>query len=179
MMHRAQIRIAEQPASGHRAVLAAIVLLAIAAVVPGYLPRAAAAPKAPAHSPASETELRLLDRMAREGTNSALLYALGDTCHDAGVDGDKHAVLRAEAYLRQLLDLYPTNAPALALLGSVYTMKGRDAFWPTTQLKLVREGISMMDRAVASSPDDTRTRVTRAFNNAHMPDFLGRNETVI
>lgn len=127
----------------------------------------------------SEPETRLLDRMAREGTNITILYELGDICHDAGVEGDKQAVGRAEGYLRQLLKLSPTNGPAMALLGSVYTIKGRDAFWPTTQLKLVREGNEFMDRAVQLAPEDVRTRVTRAFNNAHMPDFLGRSETVI
>jgi len=135
--------------------------------------------QAQAAAAVSGTEPQWLERMTREGTNVAILYSLGDACHDAGVDGDKHAVGRAEKYLRQLLAIVPTNAPALALLGSVYTIKGRDAFWPTTQIKLVREGNDYMDRAVKLAPDDLQTRLTRAFNNAHMPDFLGRSETVI
>ncbi len=138
-----------------------------------------ASPTAEGASPLSAAEARLLEQMAREGTNVTLLYALGDTCHDAGVEGDKPAVGRAEGYLRQLLTIAPSNAPALALLGSVYTLKGRDAFWPTTQLKLVREGNEYMDRAVQLDPQGLRTRLTRAFNNAHMPDFLGRSEVVI
>jgi len=116
--------------------------------------------------------------MARNGTNVARLFELGDTAHDLGADGDKQAVVRAETYLRQLLELEPNHAQGLALLGSVYTMKGRDAFWPTTQLRLVREGIEIMDRAVSLAPDDIRTRTIRALNNAHMPDFLGRAEVV-
>lgn len=127
----------------------------------------------------AESEARLLAAMRRDGTNAATLYALGDVCHAAGVAGDKPAVARAEAYLRQLLAMEPTNAPAVALLGSVYTLKGRDAFWPTTQLKLVREGNEFMDRAVALAPEAVNVRVTRAFNNAHMPDFLGRSEIVV
>src|SRR5690606_8268318 len=103
-------------------------------------------------------ERQLLSRMATQGTNTATLFALADLCHDAGVEGDEKAVLRGEAYLRQLLEMEPTNAPALALLGSIYTMKGRDAFWPTTQLRLAREGNKMMDRAVSLAPDDIRTR---------------------
>lgn len=156
------------------------------AVLPGLLPAnspfasasaSAFAAPAPAdtHSPA---EAALLAEMASQGTNTSRLYRLGDVCHDAGVAGDKKAVERAEAYLRQILTLEPTNAPALALLGSVYTMKGRDAFWPTTQLRLVHEGNDFMDQAVALAPDNPRVRITRAFNNAHMPEFLGRTETV-
>lgn len=123
-------------------------------------------------------ERQLLDRMTTSGTNTTVLFELADLCHDAGVDGDKHAVLRSEAYLRQLLALAPNHAPALALLGSVFTMKGRDAFWPTTQLRLVREGNGYMDQAVRLAPDDPETRKIRALNNAHMPDFLGRTEIV-
>ncbi|MGE4182063.1 MAG: hypothetical protein AB7J34_19745, partial [Limisphaerales bacterium] len=134
---------------------------------------------APGVAPVLDAEARLLERMAREGTNVAVLYELGDVCHSAGVDGDKEAVLRGESYLRQLLAIAPTNAPGMALLGSVYTLKGRDAFWPTTQVRLVREGNGYMDRAVDLAPRDVRTRVTRAFNNAHMPDFLGRSDVVI
>jgi hypothetical protein len=123
-------------------------------------------------------EQRLLSKMAVEGTNAATLYALADHCHDLGVDGSKEAVVRAERYLRQLLKLEPENARALALLGSVYTMKGRDAFWPPTQLRLVREGNTYMDKAVNMAPDAVAPRVIRALNNAHMPDFLGRREVV-
>jgi hypothetical protein len=126
----------------------------------------------------SPEEQKLLARMAAQGTNTATLFALGDLCHDAGVEGDETAVLRAESYLRQLLEIEPTNAPALALLGSVYTMKGRDAFWPPTQLRLAREGNKMMDRAVSLAPEDIRTRTIRALNNAHMPEFLGRGDLV-
>jgi hypothetical protein len=121
-------------------------------------------------------EDRLLAKMAAEGTNAATLYALADHCHDRGIDGDKKAVVRAEEYLRDLLAIQPTNAPALALLGSVYTMKGRDAFWPTAQLRYVREGNGYLDQAVRLAPDDPQTRLIRALNNAHMPDFLGRTD---
>ncbi len=123
-------------------------------------------------------ERRLLEQMAASGTNAAMLYALADFCHDEGVAGDKRAVLRAEEYLHDLLELEATNAPALALLGSVQTLKARDTFWPTRQLRLVREGNRLMDRAVDLAPDDPRTRAIRALNNAHMPAFLGREEIV-
>lgn len=155
-----------------------ILLSAVATwVAAGWLAGASLA--ASVDAPILEAEKPLLERLAREGTNIVILYALGDVCHSAGVDGDKAAVLRGESYLRQLLALSPTNAPGMALLGSVYTLKGRDAFWPTTQIKLVREGNGYMDRAVDLAPRDVQTRVTRAFNNAHMPDFLGRSDVVI
>jgi hypothetical protein len=116
--------------------------------------------------------------MHRQGTNVTRLFQLADLCHDAGAEGDKKAVERAESYLRQLLTLQTNHVPGLALLGSVYTMKGRDAFWPNVQLRLVHEGNRTMDQAVGLDPDNLQARLIRAFNNAHMPDFLGRSSTV-
>lgn len=147
----------------------------LAAATPADPPRRSAGSAAASLKP---EEQRLLARMAAEGTNAPSLYALADFCHDEGVDGDKQAVLRAEGYLRRLLELDPKHSRALALLGSVYTMKGRDAFWPTTQIKLVKEGNGYMDQAVAQAPEDIPTRTIRALNNAHMPEFLGRTQIV-
>ncbi|MBX3743890.1 MAG: hypothetical protein KF833_01145 [Verrucomicrobiae bacterium] len=150
---------------------------ALLAALTAALTLAATSPL-PGPADRAREEQRLLDRLASEGTNAPALFALADLCHDIGVDGDKKAVLRAESYLRQLLSLEPDHAQALALLGSVYTLKGRDAFWPPTQLRLVREGNAFMDQAVELAPDDIATRKIRALNNAHMPDFLGRAEIV-
>lgn len=138
---------------------------------------ALAAPK-PASSHLPDEEQKLLAHLASAPSKVPLLFELADLTHDLGAEGDKQAVVRSEDYLRQLLEIDATNAPALALLGSVHTMKGRDAFWPHTQLRLVREGIAILDRAVALAPDDIRTRTIRAINNAHMPDFLGRTDIV-
>lgn len=142
-----------------------------------FAARLAAAPTNPADL-RLPGEAGMLTEMAAGGTNVARLFGLADLCHDAGAEGDKAAVIRAESYLREALRLEPTNAPAMALLGSVYTMKGRDSFWPTQQLRWVRDGNELMDRAVMAAPLDVRTRLIRVFNNAHMPDFLGRTEIV-
>lgn len=123
-------------------------------------------------------ETRLLSQMAVEGTNATNLFALADVCHDEGVEGDEEAVPRAEAHLRKLLESNPNHARGLALLGSVYTLKGRDAFWPLTQIRLVKEGNTYMDQAVQLAPEDVPTRTIRALNNAHMPEFLGRTQIV-
>ncbi|MCC6234290.1 MAG: hypothetical protein IT580_16730 [Verrucomicrobiales bacterium] len=145
----------------------------------GLLTLAAAfARAAPSAAELALQENRMRAELVASGTNVARLFALADVCHELGVTGDKQAVTRAEGYLRLLLALSPTNGPAVALLGSVFTMKGRDAFWPTTQLKLVREGNALMDQGVGFAPDDIQTRCIRALNNAHMPDFLGRVDLV-
>lgn len=122
---------------------------------------------------------RLEKALAAQPTNTALLFEIADLCHDEGVHDNKDAVKLAEKFLRSLLNLEPTNAPALALLGSTYTMKGRDAFWPTTQISLVKQGNKFMDDAVKLAPDLARVRLIRGLNNVHMPGWLGREKVAL
>jgi len=77
-----------------------------------------------------------------------------------------------------VLALDDRHAMALVLLGSTYTMKGRDAFWPNTRIALVKEGNRKMDAAVRLAPEDPQVRLTRALNNFHMPKWLGREALV-
>ena len=130
-----------------------------------------------ASSPGFSNQLAGLQKqLAAQPTNTALLFRTADLCHDEGVKENKEAVKLAEKYLRELLKLEPGNAPALALLGSTYTLKGRDAFWPGTQLSLVKEGNKFMDEAAKLAPDSFQVRITRGLNNVHMPGFLKREE---
>lgn len=117
-------------------------------------------------------------QLAAAPTNTALLLRLGDLCHDQGIEDDREAVKLAEKYLLRLLELEPTNALARAFYGSTLTMKGRDAFWPTTRVSLVKSGNREMDAAVKLAPDDVKVRFTRANNNYYMPKFLDRVEIV-
>jgi tetratricopeptide (TPR) repeat protein len=111
-------------------------------------------------------------------TNTSVLFALGDLCHDEGVRDNREAVKLAEKYFRSLLELDPNHARAMALLGSTLTLKGRDAFWPTTQIDYVKQGNRAMDNAVRLAPEDAEVRFIRAINNFHMPKFLGREQIV-
>ncbi len=116
----------------------------------------------------------LQQQLAAQPANPALLFALGDLCHDEGVKDNAKAVLLAEKYFRQLLRQDTNHARGLALLGSTLTMKARDTFWPGTRLSLVKEGNKLMDAAVKMAPDDPQVRMTRALNNVNMPKFLNR-----
>lgn len=129
----------------------------------------------------SDFDARLRDlqaRLASDPTNRALLFELGDLCHDKGALDNADAARMAERYFRRLLDLEPEHALGRALYGSVLTMRARDTTWPLTRLSLVKAGIREMDAAVARAPLDPRVRLVRADNNIHMPGFLGRRELV-
>jgi tetratricopeptide (TPR) repeat protein len=132
----------------------------------------------PGAEPYSQRLAALQSQLERDPTNKVLLFKLGDLCFDEGANDNRQAVKLADQYFAQLLRLDPTNALALAMWGSTFTMKGRDAFWPTTRLSLVKEGLKKMDAAVALAPDDFLVRFTRAVNNYHMPKIMGREEIV-
>ena len=102
-------------------------------------------------------------------TNKALLFQLGDLCFDEGGNDNHQAVLLAEQYFTRLLALDASDARAQAMLGSTFTMKGRDAIWPTTRLSLVREGNEKMDTAVIMAPNDPLVRFTRALTTFTCP----------
>jgi hypothetical protein len=124
----------------------------------------------------SEQLAGLQKQLAAQPTNTALLFQLGDLCHDEGGEGSAEAVKLAEKYLRQLLALDTNHARGLALLGSTTTMKARDAFWPTAKYSYAREGLRLMDQAVRKAPEDPVVRMTRAENNFHMPGYMGREK---
>lgn len=118
-------------------------------------------------------------QLAASPSNITLLVKLGDLCHDEGVNDNPEAVKLSEKYLKQALALDASNAFARVLYGSTLTMKGRDAFWPPSQLSYVHQGIREMDAAVKLAPDDPMVRFARANNNFYMPKFLGRQEIVL
>ena len=115
-------------------------------------------------------------QLKSDPTNTALLFKAGDLCHDEGARDNAKAVVLAEKYFRRLLALDEKQAMGMALLGSVLTMRARDAFWPKTRLDYVRRGLKTMDAAVKLAPDDAEVRLVRALNNFEMPNFLNRDE---
>ena len=120
----------------------------------------------------------LQSRLQSDPTNTLILFQLGELCHDEGADNNEKAVILAEGYFKRLLAIDTNHAMARVRYGSVLTMKARDAFWPTTQLSLVKAGNREMDAAVKMAPKDAQVRFARAVNNFHMPAIMGREEIV-
>jgi tetratricopeptide (TPR) repeat protein len=120
----------------------------------------------------------LQSHLQSDPTNTLILFQLGDLYHDEGANNNEKAVILAEGYFKRLLAIDPNHAMARVLYGSVLTMKARDALWPTTQLSYVKAGNRQMDAAVKLAPRDAQVRFTRAVNNFHMPDIMGREEIV-
>lgn len=128
--------------------------------------------------PAKLAELR--QPLEANPTNGVALFRLAQYCHAIGGDNDhpshEEAAKLAEQYFQQLTTLEPTNALALAYLGSTLAMRARDTTWPFRRLGLIKEGNRTQDRAVALDTNSAPVRLKRAICSFHQPGFLGREQ---
>lgn len=131
---------------------------------------------------AAHRQLAELDaQLAANPTNAAVLIQLAKLHHNEATRGAEDAAFhigRAQAHLATLLAAEPKHAFGRALLGSTTVLTARDAFWPGTKLKRVREGLAQMDAALAEFPEDHNARFTRAVNNLYLPDLFERRSVV-
>ncbi|MBM7866191.1 hypothetical protein GTO89_05440 [Heliobacterium gestii] len=99
--------------------------------------------------------------------------------HDAGIDGDKAAVLQAH---RLLSELRKTKATPLveAYYGSVVALVGRDAVDPSERFAKALEGLKSLDKVVKSHPDLVQARILRGQVCFRLPEqFFHRSRTAI
>jgi len=113
-------------------------------------------------------------QVAREPHDMNALLSLGIAYHNAAVAGDKNATDKGFACLDTILARDPANAVALAYRGSLWTIRGRDAWWPFTKLSDVDKGIDQMDKAIDLAPDNVTVRLTRGINSVHLPSLFKR-----
>jgi tetratricopeptide (TPR) repeat protein len=102
------------------------------------------------------------------------LVSLGKAYHDQGASGNKDAVEQGMTCLDKALELDPGNSAALAYRGSLWTMRGRDAWWPFTKMKDVDKGIDEMDKAVDLAPTNPTVHIVRGINSVQLPSMFKR-----
>lgn len=123
----------------------------------------------------SQQSIRNLQaKVASAPHDTTALLALGIAYHNGGVAGDKDAVEKGFTCLDTVLALDPTNAVALVYRGSLWTLRGRDAWWPFTKKGDVEKGIDEMDKAVDLAPDNVTIRLTRGVNSVKLPSMFHR-----
>lgn len=118
-------------------------------------------------------------RVAQSPHDTGPLLALGIAYHNEAVAGNKKSVDEGFACLDTLLAHDPTSAVALAYRGSLWTMRGRDAWWPFAKLNDVHKGIDEMDKAVDLAPDNVSVRLVRGINSVHLPSMFKRLGTAM
>ena len=91
-----------------------------------------------------------------------------------GLMGDKAAVEQCIAKLEEGLRLQPKNDLARVYLGSAYTLRSRDQGFGPNKLRTLRQGLRVMDEAVANAPDEPKVRLGRALTTQALPGIFGR-----
>lgn len=125
-------------------------------------------------SPAQDKARELEARLRTNPNDQATLMELGGLYHDIGMNGDDDAVEKAFTCFDKLLALDSTNVVALVYRGSLWTLRARDAWWPPTKLKYLKQGGEEMDRAVEIASDNMMVRLIRGINSLSLPEMFSR-----
>lgn len=96
--------------------------------------------------------------------------------YQTGLAGDKAAVEPCISKLEAVLKANPSNALARVYLGSAYTLRSRDLGFGPAKLQSLKQGLAVMDAAVAAAPDDPHVRLVRAMTTDALPFFAGRKQ---
>jgi tetratricopeptide (TPR) repeat protein len=100
--------------------------------------------------------------------------------HNEGVAGSKEAVQRAQALFKSLHEQYPDNAAVKAYYGSTLALMARDANRPSDRLGLAKQGLALLDEAVAAEPEERSLRMLRGKIAHRLPEqFFHRADTAI
>lgn len=94
-----------------------------------------------------------------------------------GLAGDKAAVEQCIGKLEKVLQLQPQNQLARVYLGSAYTLRSRDLGYGPRKLQTLRQGLAVMDEAVATAPENPKVRLARALTTSALPPIFGRGST--
>ena len=70
------------------------------------------------------------------------------------------------------------DATLTAYRGALVTLQAKHALWPPQKLKFMREGLALLDGAVAASPDAAEVRYLRLMSCYYLPGFFGRRGSV-
>jgi hypothetical protein len=97
-----------------------------------------------------------------------------------GAIGKVMAIQEANQLLEQLRLEYPDYPLAEACHGSIMLLIARDETNPLERLKWARNGLELLDKAVAAAPNDSRIRYLRGRSAYRLPEeYFQRTRTVI
>ena len=76
--------------------------------------------------------------------------------------------------VERVLQAEPKNQLARVYLGSSLTLRSRDLGFGPKKLQTLRQGLALMDEAVAAAPEDPKVRQARALTTSSLPGIFGR-----
>ena len=106
-------------------------------------------------------------------------FAAAVELHNAGRDGDGAATEQAVAAFTALMAEDPSNAEAIAYLGSSYALTARDASAVVDKIRFTNRGLRFLDQAVVAAPNDFAVRIIRGSVTANLPAMFGRADSTI
>ncbi len=128
-----------------------------------------------------------IPRMRCRFAAGAILWAIVWSCFAAaderqevqelyrrGLAGDAAAVEQCIGKLERVLQTEPQNQLARVYLGSAYTLRSRDLGFGPNKLQTLKQGLAVMDEAVAAAPQEPKVRLARALTTSALPAIFGR-----
>jgi len=94
--------------------------------------------------------------------------------YQRGLAGDADAVEECISKLEAVLQAEPANYLARVYLGSAYTLRSRDLGFGPRKLQALKQGLAVMDEAVAAAPNEPKIRLARALTTSALPGLFGR-----
>lgn|GEM_PF-1875402 len=100
--------------------------------------------------------------------------------HKRGLNGDASAVKEADRLLEALRSDFPNRPIADAYHGSTMVLVARDKSRPFDKLKWSRNGLKLLDKAVAADPGNLTIRLLRGKAAFQLPEkYFQRTQTAI
>ena len=91
-----------------------------------------------------------------------------------GLAGNKPAVEECIAKLEAVLKTRLNDELARVYLGSAYTLRSRDLGFGPKKLQALKQGLGLMDAAIAAAPNDPKIRLARALTTSALPGIFAR-----
>ncbi len=119
------------------------------------------------------------ERLERNPRDKDALTEATRFYHQIAMRGDDIALGRAEEVVEALLGLDKRNAEALAIAGSLLTMKARRTGSLTKRMWYAFRAAGKLDAAVKTDPRNVSARTIRAFTALVLPRCLRRLRTAV
>jgi hypothetical protein len=94
--------------------------------------------------------------------------------HEKAVSGDEKETKALTDDLEKMTKDHPDNHLLQAFLGSVYTLRSRDAFPGPSKFTFLKDGITTLDAAVAADFTNPAIHLVRGLNYYNLPSIFGR-----
>jgi hypothetical protein len=119
------------------------------------------------------------ERLSRDPRDKDALSQAARIYHQIAMRGDGLALDRAEEVVDALLREDGTDAEALAIAGSLITMKARRTRSLFKRMWYAFVAARKLDKAVSTDPGNVSARTIRAFTALVLPKYLRRLRTAV